>query len=69
MMDFLNGVLDKGSASHENIVAADFGPMPTHFLSSNQLLEKRILDPDEIRAKEAPSKRQRPFRETLNANN
>nr|ABB47039.2 transposon protein, putative, unclassified [Oryza sativa Japonica Group] len=62
VMDFLNGVLDKGSASHENIVAADFGPMPTHFLSSNQPLEKRVLDPDEIRAKEAPSKRQRPFR-------
>jgi hypothetical protein len=34
-MDFLNGILDKGSSSHENIVAGDFAPMPTHFSSSN----------------------------------
>nr|AAL31688.1 putative transposase [Oryza sativa Japonica Group] len=35
VMDFLKGFLDKGSSSHENIVAGDFGPMPTHFSSSN----------------------------------
>ncbi|XP_052147374.1 protein FAR1-RELATED SEQUENCE 5-like [Oryza glaberrima] len=34
-MDFLKGFLDKGSSSHENIVAGDFGPMPTHFSCSN----------------------------------
>ncbi|KAF2932881.1 hypothetical protein DAI22_04g033500 [Oryza sativa Japonica Group] len=68
-MDFLKGILDKGSSSHENIVAGDFGPMPTHFLSNNQPLEKRVSDPDEIRAKGAPSKRRRPFRETLHTKN
>ncbi|XP_066165872.1 protein FAR1-RELATED SEQUENCE 5-like [Oryza sativa Japonica Group] len=68
-MDFLKGILDKGSSSDENIVAGDFGPMPTHFSSSNQPLEKRVLDPEEIRAKGAPSKRRRPFRETLHTNN
>ncbi|EEE59540.1 hypothetical protein OsJ_11808 [Oryza sativa Japonica Group] len=68
-MDFLKGILDKGSSSDENIVAGDFGPMSTHFLSSNQPLEKRVLGPEEIRAKGAPSKRRRPFRETLHTNN